>query len=105
MRQSACLVFKTIVVDNCAAYLNCTPVGRAPDSVMAPFLKLFILVCWGRIFLSVAWPTGVQMVFFFCSGVCGYLAPRYLHRRASYSICESSFLINHGGYHGLFVCP
>ena len=31
--------------------------------------KLFILVGWGRSFLSVAWPTGVQLVFFFCSGV------------------------------------
>ena len=34
-----------------------------------PDLKLFILVGWGRSFLSVAWPTGVQLVFFFCSGV------------------------------------
>ena len=29
MRQSASLVFNPIVVDNCAAVLNCTPVGRA----------------------------------------------------------------------------
>ena len=28
----------------------------------------------------------------------------YLHRRAAYSICESSFLIHHGIYHDLFVC-
>ena len=34
-----------------------------------PNLKLFILVGWGRSFLSVAWTTGVQLVFFFCSGV------------------------------------
>ena len=34
-----------------------------------PDLKLFILVGWGRSFLSVAWPTGVQLLFFFCSGV------------------------------------
>ena len=34
-----------------------------------PDIKLFILVGWGRSFLSVAWPTGVQLVFFFCSGV------------------------------------
>ena len=33
------------------------------------FLKLFILVGWGRSFLSVAWPTGVQLLFSFCSGV------------------------------------
>ena len=30
MRQSACLVF------NYAAFFNCTPVGRASDSMMAP---------------------------------------------------------------------
>ena len=27
------------------------------------------VVSWGRSFLSVAWPTGVQLVFCFCSGV------------------------------------
>ena len=31
----------------------------------SPELKLFLLVCWDRSFLSVAWPTGVQLVFFF----------------------------------------
>ena len=34
-----------------------------------PDLKLFILVGWSRSFLSVAWPTGVKLMFFFCSGV------------------------------------
>ena len=34
MRQSACLVFNPIMVDNYAAFFNCTPVGRA--SMMAP---------------------------------------------------------------------
>ena len=52
-----------------------------------------------------AWPTGFQMVFFFCSGVSKLLAPRDLHRQAAYSICESSFLLHHGSYHHLFVCP
>ena len=33
-----------------------------------PDLRLFILVGWGRGFLSVAWPTGVQLVFFVGSG-------------------------------------
>ena len=47
-------------------------------------LKLFILVGWGRSFLSVAWPTGVQLVFFFCSGVSNLFSPRDLHRRAAY---------------------
>ena len=36
MRQSACLVFNPIMVDNYAAFLNCTPVCRASDSMMAP---------------------------------------------------------------------
>ena len=36
MRQSACLVFNPVTVDNHAAFLNCTPVGRASDSMMAP---------------------------------------------------------------------
>ena len=36
MRQSACLVFNPITVDNYAAFFNCTPVGRASDSMIAP---------------------------------------------------------------------
>ena len=36
MRQFACLVFNPIMVDNYAAFFNCTPVGRASDSMMAP---------------------------------------------------------------------
>ena len=60
------LSFNPIMVDNYAAFFNCTPVGRASDG---PDLKLFILVSWGRSFLSVDWPTGVQLAFFFCSGV------------------------------------
>ena len=36
MRQSACLVFNPVMVDNYAAFFNCTPVGRASDSLMAP---------------------------------------------------------------------
>ena len=36
MRQSACLVFDPIMVDNYAAFFNCTPVGRESDSMMAP---------------------------------------------------------------------
>ena len=65
MRQSACLVFNPIIVDNYAAFFNCTPLGRASD----PHSKLFILVGWDRSFLSVALPIGVQLVFFFCSVV------------------------------------
>ena len=34
VRQSACLVFNPIMVDNYAAFFNCTPVGRASDSMI-----------------------------------------------------------------------
>ena len=36
MRQSACLVFNPITVNNFASLFNCTPVGRASDSLVAP---------------------------------------------------------------------
>ena len=36
MRQYACLVFNPITVNNFASLFNCTPVGRASDSMMAP---------------------------------------------------------------------
>ena len=36
MRQSAFLVFNPITVNNFASLFNCTPVGRASDSMMAP---------------------------------------------------------------------
>ena len=36
MRQSACLVFNPITVNNFASLFNFTPVGRASDSMMAP---------------------------------------------------------------------
>ena len=31
MRQSVCLVFNPVMVDNYVAFFNCTPVGRASD--------------------------------------------------------------------------
>ena len=45
-------------------------------------------------------PTGV----FLAPELVGYSAPRDLHRRAAYSICESWFLIHQDVYHDLFVC-
>ena len=35
MRQSACLVVNPTTVNNFASLFNCTPVGRASDSMMA----------------------------------------------------------------------
>ena len=36
MRQSAYLVFNPITVNNFASLFNCTPMGRASDSMRAP---------------------------------------------------------------------
>ena len=49
MRQSACLVFNPITVNNFASLFNCTLVGRASDND-GPDIKLFILVSLGRSF-------------------------------------------------------
>ena len=36
MRQSACFVFNSITVNKFASLFNCTLMGRASDSMMAP---------------------------------------------------------------------
>ena len=56
MRQSVCLVFNPIMVDNYAAFYAAGESGVRLYN--GPDLKLFILVGWGRSFLSVTWPTG-----------------------------------------------
>ena len=48
---------------------------------------------------------GFNCCFSFAPELVSHLAPRDLHLRAAYSICESSFLIQYDGYHDLFVCP
>ena len=98
MRQSACLVFNPImVVDNYAAFFNCTPVGRA--SGFMPRVKVIHLSWLGPKLLVCCLAHRVQLVFFFCSGFSvSKWAPRDHHR-------ESSVLIHNGGYHDLFVCP
>ena len=104
MRQSAYLVFNPIMVDNYAAFFNCTPVGRASDSMMAPTLSYsFKLVGAGDSCLLLG-PPGSNWCFSFAPELVGYSAPRDLHRRAAYSICESWFMINQDVYHDLFVC-
>ena len=49
MRQTACLVVNLITVNNFADLLNCTPVGRASDLMMAPALS-FQLSWLGPVF-------------------------------------------------------
>ena len=49
-------------------------------------------------------PPGSNWCLSFAPELVGYSAPRDLHRRAAYSICESWFLIHQDVYHDLFVC-
>ena len=49
-------------------------------------------------------PPGSNWCFSFAQELVGYSAPRDLHRRAAYSICESLFLIHQDVYRDLFVC-
>ena len=69
-----------------------------------PDLKLFILVCWGRSLLSVAWPTGVQLVFFFCSGVSKLFGAQGSPSSGSLLKLLSSFFIYQDVNHDLSVC-
>ena len=90
--------------DNYAAFFNCTAVGWATDSMMAPTLSYsFYLVGFGTSCLLLG-PTGSNWGFSFALELVGYSAPRDLHRRAANLVCESWLLIHQDVYHDLFVC-
>ena len=61
MRESACLVFNPITVKNFASLFNCTPLGRASDSLMIQTYS-----CSFKLVLPEDWPIGVKLVIFFC---------------------------------------
>ena len=62
-----------------------------------PYINLFILVGLGRSFLSVAWPTGVQLLVFFCYSVPVVLfdTPGISRCRSQHVSVESSSLLHH----------
>ena len=89
MRQSACLVINPITVDNFAYPFNCTPVGRASDSMMGLTLSVLIYLSWLELdlFLSVAWSFGIQLRVFFCSSISVAL-----FHTLGFSECHNMFL-------------
>ena len=90
MRQSACLVVNPITVDNFASLFNCTPVGRASDTVMDPTNKATYFSRLGpELFVSVAWPTWVQLLIFFCSSV-----PVVLFDNPGIARCRSQHVVS-----------
>ena len=67
MRQNACLVINPTSVDSYVSLFNCTTAGRASDSMTAStqsFRKWL-----GLDAMSLAWPTVVQLVVSFNSGL------------------------------------
>ena len=70
-----------------------------------PDIKLSILVGLGRSFLSVAWPTGVQLLVFFCSSVPVVLfdTPGTSRCRSQHVSVESSSLL-HQSIYLWFIC-
>ena len=98
MRQSACLVFNTITVNNFASLLHAGGSGvilnDGPD-----ISYLFQLVGAGAS-LSIAWSTGVQMLVFFYSSVPVVLfdTPGISRCRSQHVSVESSSLFHHSIY-------
>ena len=70
-----------------------------------PDIKLFILVGLDRSFLFVAWPTGVQLLVFFCSSVPVVLfgTPGISGCQSQHIPVESSSLLHHSIYLW-FIC-
>ena len=60
-------IFNPIMVDNYAAFFNCTPVGRASDSYDDLDLKLFILFGWAGASFLLLGPPGFNLCFSFAS--------------------------------------
>ena len=74
MRQTACLVINPTSVDSYALLFNCTTAGRASDSI--PRHKAFTSGL-GLDVMSLAWPTVVQLVVSFNSGLQWGISQEY----------------------------
>ena len=63
MRQSACLVINPITVNNFASLFNCTPVGRASDSMMARHKAIYFSWFGPELFCLLLGPPGFNCWF------------------------------------------
>ena len=63
MRQSACLVFNPITVNNFASLFNWTPVGRASDSMMARHKAIYFSWFEPELFCLLLGPPGFNCWF------------------------------------------
>ena len=105
MRHSACLVFNPITLNNFASLFNCSPVGRASDSMIGPDIKLFILVGWGQSFFVrclAYWGSIIGFLLLQCFS--GLLDTPGISRCGSQHVSvESSSLFHHSIYLR-FIC-
>ena len=91
-------MFGPVAVSGFASLFGCVPVGRASGSVVAPAWGYLFWLVWAGAFLSVAWPTGVQLLVFFCSSVPVVLfdTPGVSRCRSRHVSVESSSLLHRG---------
>ena len=90
------IAFKSSALVNALKYFNISirtiPLMSPLKAVHSSWLGPALLVC------CLAYQ-GSAGVFFFCSGVIKLFGAQGSPSSAAYSICQSSFLIHHGGYH------
>ena len=99
-------MFNPITINNFASLFNCTPVGRRQTRWWPRHKVIYFSWLEPELFLSVAWPTGAQLLVFFCSSV-----PVVLFDIPGFSRCgsqhvvsvESSSLFHHSIYLW-FIC-
>ena len=65
MRQSACLVFNPITVNNFASLFNCMPFGRASDSMMTPAQSFYLIWLEPELYCLLLGPPGFSCWFSF----------------------------------------
>ena len=63
MRQSACLVFNLITVNNFASHFNCTPVGRASDPMWPRHKAIYFNWFGPELFCLLLGPSGFNCWF------------------------------------------
>ena len=108
MRQSACLVFNPITVNNFASLFNCTPVGRASDQWWPRHKAIYFSWLGPELICLLLGPPGFNCSFSFCSSVPVVLfdIPGISRCRSQHVVyVQSSSLFHHSIYLWLFCFP
>ena len=98
------LSFYPIMVDGYAAFFNCTPMGRASDSMMAQHKAIHFSWLGPELLVCCLPHRGSTGVFLSLRGSVGRRPRISIVGQITESV-KLSFLIHQSGYHDLFVCP